>query len=180
MSAKATSRFGTQAVEMSRSLFKGRASVRRLLPALLLAGLLVGSCGEPSAEKQSVYSEGIVGPDENENGIRDDVDEYIDAKYDGERERAVRQFAKATTEKIALAAEGKSEEKVLDSVREGFDAIECIHHKIEDVEAASEAVLGTRARILNTYERSEAAEKVSGIAGGHVFERTGDEEKVCK
>lgn len=146
------------------------AAATALSVLLILAG---GGC-EPASRST------IVSPDENENGIRDDVDTYIDEKYDGEEEQAVRQLAVAITEKTALAAEGRSEEKILSSARESFDAIDCIHNRMEDIQAAHNAVLETRAQILNTYRRSEAAEKASAVLGGHVFEGAERGEKVCK
>ena len=145
--------------------------------AFTASGCLAGGSETETGSRAAKNS--IVGPDENGNGIRDDVDDYISRKYDGEREQAVRQFAKAMTKELVRGERG-NEEAILEAVRESFDAIECIHHKIEDAQTASEAVLETRAQILNTYRRSEVDEKVSGIAGGHVFERVGDEEKVCK
>jgi hypothetical protein len=157
----------------------------RAVGAAVLSGLLAFAAigclagGGPEAESAE---DSIVGPDEDGNGIRDDVDNYIDRKYDGEREQAVRQFAVAVTEELVRAERGNEEAARGSCARKFRGATrDCMHERIGDAEAAHEAALETRAQILNTYRRSELAEKASGIAGGHVFDRAeGGVEEVCK
>lgn len=163
----------------------GAALAAAALLGVLAAGAAASGCvasggrGGEAESGRSVRDE-MIGPDEDENGIRDDVDEWIGQTYEGKQEEAVRQFARAMTEKMIIAATSEDEEKILDSVRKGLDGIDCMFARFDDVDAAGEAVTKTRARIVNTYARSKAAGVADDVAGGHVFGDTKSEEEACK
>lgn len=159
------------------TLWAAGTAVISVLIAVTASGCLAGggeeeteSAGSPAGENS------IVGPDENGNGIRDDVNEYISRKYDGEKEQAVRQFAKAMTKKLVRAERG-NEAAVLEAAREGSRAPSSAYTSRSKT---SRPPAKPSSEILNTYERSEVAEKASGFVGGHAFDSAGRDEEVCK
>lgn len=65
----------------------------------VLSGLLLSCSGENSISTSPNQTESIAGVDADANGVRDDVDRYIDTTYagqvNGDVNKAVRQYAKA-------------------------------------------------------------------------------------
>lgn len=74
-------------------------TVSLLMITAVLSGLLLSCSGENSTSTSPNQTESIAGVDADANGVRDDVDRYIDTTYagqvNGDLNKAVRQYAKA-------------------------------------------------------------------------------------
>ncbi|HMS82421.1 MAG TPA: hypothetical protein PKD12_02070 [Nitrospira sp.] len=119
-----------------------------------LGGLLV-SCSAENSPSASSTTESIAGTDADANGVRDDVDRYIDQTYadqaSADLNKAVRQYAKAVQSSLLDA---DSPPLSLTHATERFRALECLmarrpseFHRI---------FVDVRAQLLNTANRSEA------------------------
>lgn len=122
---------------------------------VLFSGLLMSCSAENSPSSSPATAESIAGVDADANGVRDDVDRYIDQTYadqaSADLNKAVRQYAKAVQSSLVDA---DSQALSLAHATERFRALECLmarrpseFHRI---------FVDVRAQLLNTASRSEA------------------------
>lgn len=136
-----------------------------LLKHIALSTLLVLSvaCGDESGPAPAVSTPSLAGTDANNDGVRDDIEAYIDATYpvpaNADSNRALRQYAKAAQSSIIDADDvGKS----VTHVTERFRALECLmFRRPTDFHPV---FVELRARILDTNPRSEAYLKADSQA----------------
>jgi hypothetical protein len=127
-----------------------------LLAALgLLGGVFVSCSGENAQTSSSTAPDSIAGVDADTNGVRDDVDTYIDTTYVGlanaDLNKALRQYAKAVQSSIRNA---NSQPLSLTHATERFRALECLMaRRPGDFHTI---FVELRAQILNTKSRSDA------------------------
>jgi hypothetical protein len=128
--------------------------VRGALSAFLLLALCAG-CGSESGAPPAATATSLAGTDANNDGVRDDIETYIDSTYPTpaniDINKALRQYAKAAQSSILDANDaGKS----LTHVTERFRALECLMaRRPTDFHPI---FVELRARILDTNPRSEA------------------------
>lgn len=125
--------------------------VRGTVSAFLLLALCAG-CGSESGAPPAATATSLAGTDANNDGIRDDVETYIDSTaYDANTKHALRQYAMAAQWSILDASDkGKS----ITHVIERFRALECLMaRRPTDFHPI---FVELRARILDTNPRSEA------------------------
>ena len=141
----------THGISLCRSCFE---TLTVLVTAGLLGGLLV-SCSGENAPAPSSTTEGIAGVDADANGVRDDVDRYIDTTYADqasvELKKALRQYAKAVQSSLVDA---DSQALSLTHATERFRALECLMaRRPRDFHTV---FVDVRAQLLNTSSRSAA------------------------
>lgn len=120
----------------------------------LLSGLLVACSGE-NAPSPPPTTESIAGVDADANGVRDDVDGYIDSTYSDQSsldlKKALRQYAKAVQSSLVDA---DSQALSLTHATERFRALECLMaRRSRDFHTV---FVDLRAQLLNTSSRSAA------------------------
>lgn len=129
------------------------SSLKNIGLAALLT--LFAACGDESGSAPAVSTPSLAGNDANNDGVRDDIEAYIDATYpvssDAETNRALRQYARAAQ---ASTLDTDDSGRSVAHVGERFRALECLmarqpldFHPI---------FVELRARILDTNPRSEA------------------------
>ena len=121
----------------------------------LLSGLLVSCSGGNSQSSTPNQTESIAGVDADANGVRDDVDRYIDTTYpdqaSADLNKALRQYAKAVQSSLVDADSGTLS---LTHATERFRALECLMaRRPRDFHTV---FVDVRAQLLNTPSRSEA------------------------
>jgi len=140
-------------------------SIRRLqgtVGAIMLLALCAG-CGSESSSASSPSPVSLAGADANSDGVRDDVEAYIDATYpvsaNSDSNKALRQYAKAAQSSILDADDAA---KSVTHVTERFRALECLMaRRPTDFHPV---FVELRARILDTNPRSEAYLKADSQA----------------
>jgi len=137
--------------------------IRSFLALLLLLSL--ASCGEP-----------VAGVDEDEDGIRDDVQEFINKKYkDKKVKAAVVQYAKNFQKKL-----NDSEDKALsiENAKNGFRALNCLIF-ITSINETLHISKELKSEMLNTRERLEANSMVNEHLNGMVTSSEKETKESC-
>lgn len=135
--------------------------LKRTAGAILLV-TLCGGCGSETSAPPAGAVFSLAGTDANHDGVRDDIETYIDATYpvpaNADTNQALRQYAKAAQSSILDANDaGKS----IAHVAERFRALECLMASTSDFHPT---FVELRARILDTNPRSEAYLKADSQA----------------
>jgi hypothetical protein len=121
----------------------------------LLSGLLVSCSGENSPSSSPNQTESLAGVDADANGVRDDVDRYIDTTYadqaSADLNKAIRQYAKAVQSSLVDA---DSPAQSLTHATERFRALECLMARRP--REFHTIFVDVRAQLLNAPSRSEA------------------------
>jgi hypothetical protein len=116
---------------------------------------LCAACGNETTTSSPAPTAALAGADANSDGVRDDIESYIDTTYpvpaNLDTNKALRQYAKAAQSSIIDANDaGKS----VTHVTERFRALECLmSRRPTDFHPL---FVELRARILDTNPRSEA------------------------
>ncbi len=138
---------------------EGKAPVAQLMCAgLLLLGL--GGCGS-NDEAPADTAATVAGVDADNDGVRDDVETYIDQTYssgtDGPTRDALRQYARAVQ---AAMLDAGDQSRSVTHAESRFRAIECLmaRRPVDFPTVFSDL----RARILNTDARSKAYLQADG------------------
>jgi hypothetical protein len=130
-------------------------TVGLLVTTGVLSALLLSCSGESSISTSPNQTESIAGVDADANGVRDDVDRYIDTTYAGlvnaDLNKAVQQYAKAV--QLSLV-DADSHTLSLTHATERFRALECLMARRPD--EFHRIFVDIRAQLLNTPSRSEA------------------------
>ncbi len=130
-------------------------TVGLLMTTGVLSGLLLSCSGGSSTSTSPNQTESIAGVDADANGVRDDVDRYIDTTYGGQvnadLNKAIRQYAKAVQ---ASLVDADSHTRSLAHATERFRALECLMARRPD--EFHTIFVDIRAQLLNTPSRSEA------------------------
>lgn len=129
--------------------------------ALILGGS--SGCGGEAGTSPAASGSTLAGVDANHDGVRDDVETYIDTAYpvpaNADTNNALRQYAKAAQSSILDASDTSLS---VTHVTERFRALECLmSRQPSDFHAI---FVELRARILDTNPRSEAYLKADGQA----------------
>ncbi len=141
--------------EDSRASWSIGASGLMWLGLCLIAG---GACSTSEPDPADPNHATVAGLDSDANGVRDDVDAYIDETYSDPAVRgALRQYAKAV--QIAMIDAGSAALSATHAV-ERFRAIECVMAQRPDDFPIVFSEL--RARILNTDQRTSAYLQADG------------------
>lgn len=136
--------------------------LKRMAGVILLVTSL-GGCGSETASPPAGAVLSLAGTDANNDGVRDDIETYIDATYpvpaNADTNRALRQYAKAAQSSILDADDAA---KSLAHVTDRFRALECLMaRRATDFHPV---FVELRARILDTNPRSEAYLKADSQA----------------
>lgn len=128
---------------------------------LLLA--LCGGCGSETSSPPAAAASSLAGTDANNDGVRDDVESYIDTTYpvpaNIDINKALRQYAKAAQSSILDADDAA---KSITHVTERFRALECLMaRRPTDFHPV---FVELRARMLDTNPRSQAYLKADSHA----------------
>ncbi len=136
-----------------RRWYRGTGSL--LMTATVLGALLMSCSAENSPSASPAATESIAGADADANGIRDDIDRYIDTTYadqaSADLNKAVRQYAKAVQSSLRDA---DSQPLSLTHATERFRALECLMAR--QPRKFHAIFVDIRAHLLNTAGRSEA------------------------
>ena len=135
-----------------------RASLRACTWMLGLLLLGQAGCGDGSTGTSDPESETVSGVDADANGVRDDVERYIDLTYpDAPTRNALRQYGKAAQSTIIHAGDPTLS---ITYAAERFRAIECLMaRRPNDFPTVFSDV---RSRILNTTARTQAYLQADG------------------
>lgn len=119
---------------------------------IALLALCAGCGSESGTSPVPASTTSLAGTDANNDGIRDDIEVYIDSTvYDVATKKALRQYAKAAQSSIL---EADDPAKSLDNVTKRFRALECLMaRRPTDFHPV---FVELRARLLDTNPRSEA------------------------
>lgn len=115
-------------------------------------------------------TDSILGIDQDKNGIRDDIDAYINEKYTDElQKKAVQQFARVSQLKLAVNLE--DEVALKESSNEADRATTCVYKRFNnDPNIDASDVIDEIASITkNTRKRLRAYYKYSNALDGFVF-----------
>ncbi|TKB62724.1 MAG: hypothetical protein E8D49_00050 [Nitrospira sp.] len=132
----------------------GARALLGMIGAMILCALCV-ACGNESTTSPTGSTTSLAGTDANSDGVRDDIESYIDTTYpvpaNLDTNKALRQYAKAAQSSIIDASDaGKS----VTHSTERFRALECLmSRRPTDFHPL---FVELRARILDTLPRSEA------------------------
>ena len=129
---------------------------------ILLLALFAG-CGSETSSPPTAVASSLAGTDANNDGVRDDVETYIDTAYpvpaNVDANKALRQYAKAAQSSILDADDAA---KSITHVTERFRALECLMaRRPTDFHPV---FVELRARMLDTNPRSEAYLKADSQA----------------
>lgn len=128
----------------------------------LIVGVSFGCSGE-AGTSPAASGATLAGADANHDGVRDDVETYIDATYPvpahADTNKALRQYAKAAQSSILDANDALLS---VTHVTERFRALECLMAR--QPSGFHAIFVELRARILDTNPRSEAYLKADGQA----------------
>jgi len=130
--------------------------------AILLLALCAG-CGSESSSPPAAAASSLAGTDANNDGVRDDVETYINTTYpvlaNADTNKALQQYAKAAQSTILDADDAV---KSITHVTERFRALECLMaRRPTDFHPV---FVELRARMLDTNPRSEAYLKADSQA----------------
>ncbi len=108
----------------------------------------------------------IIGLDTNHNGVRDDIDAYIDSLSDSpEQKAALRQDARVINEAMTVDVK---DQKALEAVSLKIErAVSCIDRKYDD-KTSSKKLKEIEAFMVNTKERFIAYQKYNMARSGSV------------
>ena len=143
---------------------------RTLVVITMLAAAQLACSKDPDTDDvERDQSESLEGTDEDENGVRDDIDAYIEsAAPDSERTRAaMRQVAK-TLQDLMLAQHDK--EAAVEAAIRMNRGIECLLGL--EAKRGYEMLSELEARSFNTKQRARAYAKANGHLGGEYFRGT--------
>ncbi len=156
-----------------------RGSIAGALLAVLIA--FSGSCGDDASKREDPSDSEdrrpvdrslaeLLGPDTDGNGVRDDIDQYIEEELAGEAlaQKAARQYAKALRDQLGAP---DTEYHAVQSANRAFRGIDCMEfvlgHKRNDVVGRE-----IFARSFNTRERSRKHLGRGRHLGGRTFALT--------
>src|SRR3989338_613109 len=135
--------------------------------------LLVVIFGFRNCTPKSAYE--LLGTDKNRDGLRDDVEAYVENKYGKDKKifLIVRELSKAIQNKVF------SPENV-DSIQVS-KTMYCLHHFIErDHQRGLEILQDVQAAIFNTYPRIRAYAKYNARLNGKILANyDGDLKSAC-
>jgi len=122
---------------------------------------LEGSGKTPKLERTN----SLAGIDKNNNGIRDDVEAYIEKNYPKEVQKAAKQFARSMQKSVLVGASG-DRELAREVGLEASYGLEGIHSKYEEHAPASKIILEVEAITTNTYQRLKAYDQYNRLLSG--------------
>lgn len=136
-------------------------------------GAVENQAGRPGV-KSTDFEPTIAGIDANKNGVRDDIEQYIEKKYPDPAQRAaMMQYAKARQNFILTST---TPEKAHAAAEDLWRSFACVRNQLGD--AWLDATKDILAMYLNTRERLSAnARAQDNLAGQTVDAYTGD--KPC-
>ena len=109
----------------------------------------------------------VAGPDINNNGVRDDIDAYIDSLPDSvEQKAALRQASAAITQ--AMVIDAADQNALANALKQIASASACLHARYDSLTASSKN-LEMEKLTVNTKERFAAYEAFNNAASGHSF-----------
>jgi hypothetical protein len=132
----------------------------KIIIGTLLCVFLVG-CLSSSGEDT------LLGEDRDKNGVRDDVDRYIEKNFKGQNnQNAVKQLAKYEIESLINRNSKKKLEENSDKIKRAMD---CYKHLNLDKKRAFKDLLEISNVIRNTKERILASAKGDQTLGGSLM-----------
>ncbi|MGF1906706.1 hypothetical protein [Aliivibrio salmonicida] len=161
----------TVLILLSLALVGCNDSDDELSPKDKIAGLEV--TGElPTLDR----SDDIAGPDINNNGIRDDIEKYIEITYQEPKQRtAAMQMAKALQMNMVIDVTNKDRNKVKADIRKMDvavgEALNCLNDQFSGPDAKNTSIVWSeiKSMMTNTKKRLLAYLSVSKAANGMVF-----------
>lgn len=152
----------------------------------LIVFALLGLTGCPSdkSEKTSKAPEDsadlkeLLGTDSDDDGIRDDVAEYIDKHYgdDKDMRKALRNYAKLSQMAVEFADDKEKSREVAQQISL---ATSCLRLLNEDIEVGIKAREQVFDQQYNNYQRSKRYAKHDQNQSGTTFHIEKDFEKAC-
>lgn len=127
------------------------------------------------------HTKTIAGIDKNNNGIRDDIDVYIEETYPGEQQRkAVNQYAKIFQQSLFLDITNK--DALHGASIDSMKSVACIYDKIEDGRTpdGADVVQVIVSLTTNTRPRLEAYWRLEEAYNGFVFTLSDGDDKCDK
>lgn len=133
---------------------------------ILLLFIMVG-CLESQSLNQ-VSEEDILGEDKDKNGVRDDVDKFIEENFDGiNKQNAAKQYAKYRLEGLRFRENKKKLEENSDNIIRVLDCFRILNTNKEDKDTDRKIQL-LDLKILNTKERILASAQADETFAGSV------------
>ena len=153
---------------------------------LVLVTLAVAVCGGDNntskitaaeaiqvADKSGVYPQlnrdtSIAGPDSNNNGVRDDIDAYIDSLPDtNEQKAALRQASASITHTMII--DPSDQNALANALKQIANAVSCLNARYKTSTIAGLKSSTMEKLTVNTKERFMAYENFNSAASGHTF-----------
>jgi hypothetical protein len=167
----------SKAGKLWKSFFATSKSVFVMLTNLTFLFLILEACGSSTSDDGKKTStdtktngigvNALMGPDTNGNGVRDDIDSYIETtiKNDLLAQQAASQYARAMRQELGAP---DTEQHSLRAVSETFRAIECLDYVL-GLERGFRIGREIDSRVLDTDERIRADLKRNRYLGGRTF-----------
>jgi len=163
--------------ELQQSIFPTSKSAYITLMNLTFLFLILEACASSTSDEGKKTStdtmtngigvSALMGPDTDGNGVRDDIDTYIETtlKDDLLAQQAARQYARAMRQELGAP---DTEQHSLRAVSETFRAIECLDYVL-GLERGCRIGKEIDSRVLDTDERIRADLKRNRYLGGKTF-----------
>ena len=166
------------------------ALAKGLLIFLICTAFLMSlqACEKPQAEQGSTETT-VLGIDKDNDGVRDDIQGYINRKYSGPFKRLERlaMIELARAGQAIMATDGKSKEAKVAAVREYLEAQDCLYLLFErpwfltwSFENPETMVDSVSERIHDTAERVIVYLTASEAFGGESYQLAMKPVEVCR
>lgn len=132
---------------------------------VLIAFLLFSSCANDEIKLDRTDTLG--GIDINNNGVRDDIEDYINKNFTNKKEKkALFQFARAMQKKVMFTSNDREEARRL-TIKSNKGLV-CILHTFDE-KTRKKQWQKIRSYTTNTKKRLESYLRLDGMLGGMVF-----------
>lgn len=150
---------------------------------ILTIGMLILLCtcqnGTSNTNTSSLTEEEtLAGVDADQDGVRDDVQEFIETKYahSEKMRRTLKDYARGHQ---AFIVNHQNKEEVLKALEKRHKGMDCTYYIVSDVDKASKILGEIKVEFLNTEERIKAYYHADSHLGGMVFSLPKDEKAQC-
>lgn len=146
--------------------------MKRLIPIALCAASLPGLALASQASIE--IPDKIGGPDQNDNGVRDDVDQYIQSlSINDDQATAMRQVSRWLSEAMRAGRDRIPSQQAIHVAEQSGRAIRCLRRQVSDQNRFMNLYTGIRDQTIDTRARAAADKTFSRMVTGASLEGGG-------
>ncbi len=140
--------------------------------SLCLLFSFVANAGQHHDALSLDHSTSVAGEDNNNNGVRDDVENYIDSLPDSEAQKnALKQLSRTISDAYKLGDSGKFENHAVRSIsHEMARAAKCVGMHYNDIQVMHAHTKLVEKITANTPARAKGYSKFNRAISGHVIQ----------